>query len=244
MYEKFRNREVKARDVFYMKPISKTIAHDLIIKYHYLGSKDFMYLFAYGLFDKQTNELVGCATFGALGGVASIKGWFNDTNDHTLNYYELTRLVVIPELNGTNATSYLLGGAIRYIKKNLKEVRAIISLAESTRHVGSIYQVCNFKYYGLTDKKTDFYGDDGTKNKRGSTKDRHGVWIERPRKHRYCYILDDTLEVCYKEEKFPSKDTLLNTYCCNGTNIVYDKRFDEYYTCPICTGYIKRIQKS
>ena len=22
--------------------------------------------------------------------------------------------------------------------------------------------------------------------------------------------------------------------CCNGTHIVYDKRFDKYYTCPKC----------
>ena len=48
----------------------------------------------------------------------------------------------------------------------------------------------DFKYYGLTDKKTDFYTADGRVNPRGATKDIRGIWLPRTRKHRYAYVLD------------------------------------------------------
>ena len=241
--EQFKKREIKAKEIFEIKPISKKEAKGIIKKYHYLEKKEFMHTVTYGLFEKESNELLGCAVFGTVGGISTLKGWFGESNRNSDNYLELTRLVMNPVLNGTNATSYLLGNSIKDIKKTMKNIRAIISLAESTRHVGSIYQVCNFKYFGLSDKKTDFYGADGSKNKRGSTKDVQGVWIPRPQKHRYCYILDETLEVKYAQESYPKKDDKLHITCCQGTNMVYDKRFEKYYTCPICTGKLEEVQE-
>lgn len=41
--------------------------------------------------------------------------------------------------------------------------RQVITLQQSDRHVGSIYQVCNFAYYGLTDPKNVFYDEFGNK---------------------------------------------------------------------------------
>lgn len=243
LIEQFKNREIKAKNIFYIKTIEKRVAKEIVKEFHYLGTKDFMYTVSYGLFDKDTDELLGCAVFGTVGGISTLKSWFGETNENSDNYLELTRLVMNPLLNGTNATSFLLGNAIKNIKKTMKNIRAIISLAESTRHVGSIYQVCNFRYFGMSDKKTDFYGADGSKNKRGSSRrDMQGVWIERPRKHRYCYILDNTLEVKYKEEPYPKKDDKLYITCCHGTKIVHDNRFDKYYTCPICCGELKEIK--
>ena len=55
---------------------------------------------------------------------------------------------------------------------------------------GIIYRSCNFKYYGLTDSKKDFYFADGTKHSRGSVKGVDGEWRDRTRKHRYLMVFD------------------------------------------------------
>ena len=30
--------------------------------------------------------------------------------------------------------------------------------------------------------------------------------------------------------------------CCNGTLVVYDKRYDKYYTCPRCVGKCEELK--
>ena len=157
MINKFKERKIKAKDIFEVKTINKNTAEDIVKKYHYLGNKKFMYTVAYGLFEKESNELLGCAVFGVVGGSLALKGWFGVDNSHSNEYFELTRLVMNPNLNGCNATSYLLGNAIKHIKRDFVEIKAIISLADNSLHNGAIYQACNFKYFGLTNKKTDFY---------------------------------------------------------------------------------------
>lgn len=146
---------------------------------------------------------------------------------------------MLPQLNHTNATSYLLGNSIKLLKK--ENIKAVITLATSDRHVGSIYQVCNFKYYGLTNAKTDFFTEDGRVNPRGVTKNVRGVWIPIPRKHRYAYILDKSLKCNYQEQEKPKCDDIKKLECCNGTGMVYDKRFDAWYTCPRCSGHLENI---
>ena len=145
-----------------------------------------------------------------------------------------------PALNRTNATSFLLGGSIKLLKKQ-KRIRAVITLADSYRHVGSIYQVCNFKYYGLTAVKSDFFTADGKVNPRGATKDVRGVWLPRTRKHRYAYIIDPKLKCLYMEESKPTIDNTLEVTCCGGAGRVYDGRFKEWYTCPRCSGKLERL---
>lgn len=242
IFEKFKNREVKAKQIFYIQEIDKVTAYDFIRKYHYLGDAKFFCTQAFGLFLKETDELVGSATFSQPQGAVSLKGWFGLDNSATY-IYELSRLCMLPSLNGTNATSFLLGGSIRELKKQ-GFCKAVTTLADSTRHVGSIYQVCNFKYYGMTDAKSDFCTvvDGKLKiNPRMKTEGVEGVWIARSRKHRYCYILDDTLKINYEEQPRPSTTETTVLECCGGTNKVYDKRFNHWYTCPRCTGKLDRI---
>lgn len=239
MFDDFKDGLVKAKSIFSIEEINKTTAYEFIRKYHYLGDAKFFSAQAFGLYHKSTGDLVGVATFAQPQGIVALKGWFGLDNSET-NIYELSRLCMLPQLNGTNATSFLLGGSIKILKKQ-GSVRAVITLADSNRHVGSIYQVCNFTYYGLTDKKTDFYRFDGKVNPRGKTKDAHGVWIPRSQKHRYCYLLDKTLNVKYSTCERPKSDSVTITTCCNGTNKVYDARFKEWYTCPICTGKLTLI---
>lgn len=235
--QNFKDRTVKAREVFSLTPIDKATAYDFIQRYHYLGKKDFVCSYAYGMWC--CGELVGTATFSPPAGVSTIKGWFGLKNDD-LSIVELTRLAVLPELNGCNATSFLLSGAIRKLKQH--GIRAVITLADAARHVGSIYQVCNFKYYGLSDAKTDFWRyPDMAKNPWGSQKNNEGVWLPRNRKHRYAYILDRTLKCLYEEQTAPAVTSIIPKVCCGGGTAVYDKRFKQWYTCPVCTGRLEKI---
>ena len=239
--ENFKNRKVKAKEIFYIKEISKPVAYEFVRKYHYLGDAKFFAVQNFGLYHKRTRQLLGVATYSLPQGIATLKGWFSLDNS-TKNIYELSRLCMSPDLNGTNATSYLLGGSIKLLKQQ-KFVRAIITLACSERHVGSIYQVCNFKYYGLTKSNQDFYREDGKLNPRGETKNVRGVRLPRARKHRYAYILDKTLKCNYQECERPSVDETIELECCNGTHKVYDNRFGVWYTCPRCTGELKILEE-
>lgn len=239
--EQFTQRLVKAKDIFTIERIDKKIAYEFVRRYHYLKDARFFSQYAYGLFLKRSHELIGVATFSPPQGIVALKGWFNVQNTDT-SVMELSRLAMLPDWNGTNATSYLLSHAMRQLKAF--GVRAVITLADSTRHVGSIYQVCNFKYYGLTDAKTDFYAADGRKNIRGAVKDVRGVWLPRNRKHRYAYLLDPALRPLYPEQPRPKVTETTMTSCCHNTLTVTDNRFGDHYTCPVCTGKLKQLTDS
>lgn len=238
--EKFKNREIKAKQIFDIKQIKKNEAYEFIREYHYLGDAKFFAIYNYGLYYK--NELVGCATYSNPQGSLALKSWFGLPNSDQ-SIVELSRLCMLPQLNGTNATSFLLGNSIKMLKNH--SIRAVTTLADSNRHIGSIYQVCNFKYYGLTDAKTDFFtnNEDGKmlNNPRMKTKDVHGVWLPRTRKHRYCYILDKTLKPLYEEQPHPTVKGTIENECCYNNEIVYDERFNEWWTCPRCTKKLELV---
>lgn len=237
LIEQFKNREIKAKDVFSLRKIEKNEAYDFIKQYHYLEDAKFFSKFSYGLFIG--DNLVGCATYSNPQGISALKSWFGfDNTNQTI--MELSRLCMEPSLNGTNATSYLLGNSMKMLKK--EKIQAVITLADDSRHVGSIYQVCNFKYYGLTDKKTDFFTADGKVNPRGKTANVEGVWLPRTQKHRYCFKLNRNLKILLKENPRPTLEDTSEYKCCGGTNKVYDKRFDKWYSCPKCTEKVKELK--
>jgi len=233
--EKFKNREAKAKKIFTIREISKKTAYNFVKQYHYLAGAKFFSKYSFGLYIDSV--LCGVSSFSNPQGTNSMKGWFGLSNDDQ-SVLELTRLCMIPQLNGSNGTSYLLSNSIKLLKP--KGVRAVITLADDSRHVGSIYQVCNFKYYGLSDSKNDFYDDTGKLNPRGSTRHKRGVWIPRTRKHRYAFLLDKRMEVLIDEVTERPKDSGdYELLCCNGSKKVFDKRFETWYTCPRCTGQVK-----
>lgn len=236
--ERFKNREVKAKEIFQIMEISKPLAYDFVREYHYLGNAEFFAKYAFGLW--LDGELVGVAAYSNPQGTSALKGWFGlDNEDQSV--LELTRLCMLPPLNHTNATSYLLSNSIR-ILRNVYGIKAVITLADASRHIGSIYQVCNFKYYGLADDKSDFYRwPDGKKNPRGEVSGWEGVWIPRTKKHRYAFIMDNRLKCLYEEQEAPKTKGQIPRFCCGGEKKVLDKRTGQWYTCPVCTRKLEKV---
>ena len=236
--QQFKDRLVKAKSVFSISEISKPLAYDFVRRYHYLGKAEFFAKYSFGLWC--AGELVGVAAFSNPQGNVALQGWFGLSNDDQ-SILELSRLAMLPSLNGTNATSYLLSNSIRFLKR--MGIRAVITLADASRHIGSIYQVCNFKYYGLADDKSDFYRyPDCKKNPRGEVKDVDGVWLPRTRKHRYAFIMDKSLTCLYQEQKAPSEKSTMQKYCCGGSKKVFDSRFKQWYSCPVCTKRLTKLE--
>lgn len=231
-FEKFKSREVKAKQIFKIIEIPKNVAYDFVKQYHYLEDAKFFSKFAYGLYCR--DELVGCATYTNPQGTEAMKCWFSLGNSDQ-SILELSRLCMLPQLNGTNATSYLLGNSMKLLNKE-HQIRAIITLADASRHIGSIYQVCNFKYYGLSGNNKDFFRfPDCKKNPRGKPSEWQGVYLPRSRKHRYAYIFDKTLKCNLKEQDHPRvKGETIFRECCSDRDYVYDNRYNRYYTCPHC----------
>ena len=196
---------------YYIEKISKKEAEELLLKYHYLKdfSKSFKSGYNYGLFKKndfsplKIGGLLGVCIFTGLPVPEIAKGAFGLERNQQEGLFELSRLCIHPEVQKEeyNITSWFVSRCIKRFRKDAA-VRAILSYADSNHHTGVIYRACNFKYYGLSAPKKDFYYADGTKHSRGSTKGVEGEWRDRSRKHRYLMVFDKKLEVLWEEEKY------------------------------------------
>ena len=197
---------------FYIDRVDKNTCKPLLYEHHYLKdeSKDFKSGYNYGLF-RNTDwdcplNIGGCLAvciFTGLPVPEIAKGAFGLERDEQDGLFELSRLCVDPELQKEeyNITSWFVSRCIKKFRKDTN-VRSILSYADSAHHSGIIYRACNFKYYGLSATKKDFYYEDGTKPSRGSVKGVAGEWKDRSRKHRYLMVFDKTLNVLWDEEKY------------------------------------------
>jgi hypothetical protein len=196
---------------FFIDRVSKEEIKNLLYNFHYLKdeSKDFKSGFNYGLYRNSFTDVLrigsplGCCVFTKIPVPEIAVGAFGLQRDQQEGLYELSRLCIHPDIQSTeyNITSWFVSRCIRRFRKDAN-VRAILSYADSSRHNGTIYRACNFKYYGLTDAKKDFYYENGTKHSRGSIKGHNGTWRDRTRKHRYLLIFDKSLNVLWNEEKY------------------------------------------
>jgi hypothetical protein len=196
---------------FYIDVVSKKQAEELLLQYHYLKdiSKGFKSGYNYGLFKKNEfsplniGGLKGVVIFTGLPVPEIAKGAFGLERNEQQGLFELSRLCIHPQTQQSeyNITSWFVSKAIRQLRKDTA-VKAILSYADNDFHSGTIYRACNFKYYGLTDAKKDFYYSDGTKHSRGKVKGSEGEWRERSRKHRYLMVFDKQLQknLTWKEE--------------------------------------------
>lgn len=138
-----------------VRQISKSIAEDIIVKYHYthawtscryaigiyyrLDEAD-----AFGNYDK----LVGCAIYGfPVGAKAATSVCEGLTKDNIL---ELTRLY-IDDGYGSNIESNALSKTFQWLKENDPNIKVLISYADNGQgHLGKIYQATNWLYQGLS----------------------------------------------------------------------------------------------
>ena len=198
---------------YYIQRVPKAEIKELLYNYHYLKdiSKDFKSGYNYSLYRKSFTDILniggslGACVFTGLPVPEIAVGAFGLQRHEQDGLYELSRLCVHPDIQKTeyNITSWFVSRCIKQFRKDTK-VRAILSYADSKHHNGIIYRATNFKYYGLTDPKKDFYYVDGTKHSRGSVKGVEGEWRERSRKHRYLMVFDKQLQknLTWKEEKW------------------------------------------
>ena len=202
-----------AKTDFYIDKVSKKQAEDILLEYHYLKnfSKGFKSGYNYGLFEKNDfsplnlGGVLGVCIFTGLPVPEVAKGAFGLERNEQQGLFELSRLCIHPitQSREYNITSWFVSQAIRQLRRDT-EVKAILSYADSDYHSGTIYRACNFKYYGLTDPKKDFYYSDGTKHSRGKIKGEDGEWKDRSRKHRYLMVFDKELKkrLTWEEEKW------------------------------------------
>lgn len=135
--------------------IAKSIAEDMIVKYHYthawtscryalgiyyrMGEMD-----ALGNYDK----LIGCAIYGfPVGARASTSVCEGLSKDNIL---ELTRLYV-EDGYGSNLESNALSKTFDWIRKNDPQIKVLLSYADNGQgHLGGIYKATNWRYEGYS----------------------------------------------------------------------------------------------
>ena len=179
--------------------ISYGEAYKLVSKFHYLGNKRFIGQYCFGIIDNY--NIIGAIVYSPLSVPNSAQSAFGLPRGHYPDLLEMSRMVLQPNLNGKNIGSQLIAYSLRQLKK--QKIRAVISYADSSRHIGTLYQACNFSYHGLSPQKNDFFFDDGTKLSRGKCKGEKGQWLPRSRKHRYLYIFDKDLKTIWPQEPYP-----------------------------------------
>lgn len=198
---------MKLRDKYFIEKISRYAAKRLLDQYHYLHEEgDYRSGHNYGLFDVTSRILVGVCVFHTVSAKGIAKGCFGYNGYKINGFYELGRLCINPHNHEKNLTSFFLATAMNIFRKQ-ENVRAMLTYADVGFHVGFIYQACNFKYYGLTDQKKDFFykQSDGSYKKlqRGKCKHLDGEWRPKNQKHRYLIIYDKSLKTIWEEQPYP-----------------------------------------
>lgn len=187
--------------------VSKTACVPLLQRYHYLSniSKGFKSGFNVGLHHR--DNLVGVCIFTGWPVPELLKGCFGLPRTEQDGFWELSRLVLHPEHQSSehNLASWFVSRSVRKLKAS-QYVRSILSYADDGFHQGTVYAASNFKYYGLSDAKNDFWikQPDGTfkKHSRGKVKGLDGEWRPRTRKHRFLLTYDKSLSCQWVEQKW------------------------------------------
>lgn len=190
--------------------VSKTDAARVLDRYHYLSreSKGFKSGFNCGLFFKE--ELVGVCIFTGFPVPELAVGMLGLKRHDQEGLFELSRLCLTPDVQRTehNLASWFVGRSLSLLRKSVR-CRAVLSYADDGHHTGTVYQACNFWYYGLSAQKKDFWArrPDGRMEKcsRGRVKGVTGEWRPRTRKHRYLIVYDPRLVVYWDRVDYPRR---------------------------------------
>lgn len=195
----------------HLAPVTPQQAREFLARYHYLGTKPFRSSVAFGLFGK---ELLGVAVYHGLLAPETAVGAFGLKRHQQGGLWELGRLALKTGYNGGVLGSYLIRRSIMLLRKQ-QRVRAVIAYADSSRHLGAVYQAAGFTYCGLTAPKNDFYVN-GRIRERGKTRGVKGKWRPRPRKHRYIAVFDCSLRLKWPTLAYPKG-------CINGRSTMAER---------------------
>jgi len=181
-----------------IQEISRQVAKEIVVKRHYARVWPPAEFILGCYIDNKLNAVI---TFGSSG-TPKMKNALPSPN-----YWELQRLYSF-DWAGKNVESYIIGSAIRRIKKEHTEIDCLVSFADPSHgHVGTIYQATNWYYCGLTDKTGGYqYKVDGKWKHPRTTSDTFGtrnhnqILYKYPniefrkvvQKHRYIYLLPNS----------------------------------------------------
>jgi hypothetical protein len=210
------------KSAYTVAPITKRQCVPLLHNYHYLTglSKGFKSGDNYGLY--HGGKAVGVCIFTSFPVPELVQGMFGLDRTDQEGFYELSRLVLHPEVQATehNLASWFVARAVKRLRK-ANNVRAILTYADNDYHTGTVYKALGFTYYGLSDTKSDFFIEadpsdqpaqadffaepvvtDFVKHSRGPVKGLAGEWRPRSRKHRFLKVYDNSLNVLWREQPY------------------------------------------
>lgn len=196
-----------SKEEYSIREVSKSECKEILEKYHYLSkiSRGFKSKFNYGLF--RNGKMVGTCIFTGFPVPELLKGMYGLPRDQQDGFFELSRLCLDPSVQGSehNIASWFVSRSIKSLRRETK-VRSILSYADNDFHSGTVYAALNFKYYGLSSPKSDFWflQPDGSykKHSRGKTRGHEGEWRPRSRKHRFVLCFDKSLRILWEERKW------------------------------------------
>lgn len=181
---------------YHIQTVNREQCAVFVLDMHYAGRWPSI-SYSYGLYENQ--NLVGVVTYGTppssplRSGIAGA--------EYSRDVLELNRLVLLN--NKKNEASWLVSHSLKKLPQN----KIIVSFADiSQKHVGYVYQACNFLYCGLSAKRTDWkirgkehlhgvtVADEfrGQSNRAKLMREKYGddFYLQpRPRKHRYLQII-------------------------------------------------------
>lgn len=183
---------------------------DLLNNFHYLSVKNLSRGFRVGhvhVLQHDTDGVVGVCIYTNLPVPELLVGCFGLPRSDHRGFFELSRLCIHPDHQQpkSNLTSWFVSRSLKQLTRDV-EVRAVLSYADAGHHSGTIYAACNFKYYGLSTAKKDFFQKmpDGSFKKvsRGRISDLEGEWRPRTQKHRFLMTYDKSLVIRWPESKW------------------------------------------
>ena len=152
------NCDIGARD-FDVRVIDLNISRHLFRQYHY--GRDMLpnTKLVFGLY--YNDDLIGSVIYSLPS-----RNQITKSLDRCYvigNVFELSRLVLIDGLP-KNTGSYLIGKTVRHIKRVLKDVKALVSYADTTEgHEGTIYKASNWIEVGKTAKNYHYEDEKGNR---------------------------------------------------------------------------------
>lgn len=169
----------------FLRVVEKKIAKVCYLRWHYLGSTDFMASVNFGIYYKES--LLGAISYG-VPSAKEIKGIFR--KDEQVGWYEIKRMA-LSEMCPKNSESRVISVS-RRILCGTYDVRGIITYADTSQgHTGIIYRASGFDYRGLTAKKTDLYINGKKVGKKGQYfrgPKESEEWRPRSQKHLFLWI--------------------------------------------------------